>query len=82
MNKTPQLYLILSLLFISCLNDLDDNYISVFDDISFINTYGGSQEDHLVSIVETPDANLALLVILIVLMETLQIKHYKKMTIG
>lgn len=46
MNKTPQLYLILSLLFISCLNDLDDNYISVFDDISFINTYGGSQEDH------------------------------------
>ena len=34
--------------------------MSVFNDVAFINTYGGSQEDHLVSIVETNDGNLAL----------------------
>lgn len=61
MKKTTYLFfVILSLFTISCLEDFDDNYVSVFNDVDFINTYGGSQEDHLVSIVETSDGNLAL----------------------
>ncbi len=61
MKKTAYLfYIILSLSASSCFEDFDDNYVSIFSDVAFINTYGGSQEDHIVSIVETSDGNLAL----------------------
>ncbi|NIX63678.1 hypothetical protein [Gaetbulibacter sp. S0825] len=61
MKKTAYLFcMILCLTVSSCHEDFDDNYVSIFNDIAFINTYGGSQEDHIVSIVETSDGNLAL----------------------
>ncbi|WP_347923639.1 hypothetical protein [Pontimicrobium sp. SW4] len=44
----------------SCFEDSDDGYMSIFNDVAFINTFGGSQEDHIVSIIETSDGNLAL----------------------
>jgi hypothetical protein len=54
------LHIILCVSVSSCFEDLDDNYVSIFNDVAFINTYGGSQEDHIISIVETLDGNLAL----------------------
>ena len=61
MNKIARLFCFaLCLLISSCFEDLDDSSISIFNDVAFINTYGGSNEDHIVSIVETSDGNLAL----------------------
>lgn len=60
MNKTSRFFYLIPLVVLcSCFNDNDDDETSFFQNIEFVKTWGGSHEDHAISITQTPDGNIA-----------------------